>query len=184
MWTSLTQIPSSVRITSYRDAYFQGCSTNNYDNTTHDRGLKDSMTVHRTISSCQEHTEYPRKYLTSMEGKTTTYAGKNFVIGMVSEVGERSWQDKELMMWWHISTYIYTYLYLFLCQLEWWFAIMDHDLWLANCQMIWGTRGPCGHADVVAWCRMDLLNVRVLALGRIIRVTCMCQADKTEKPKF
>ena len=25
-------------------------------------------------------------------------AGKNFVIGMVSEVGERSWQDKELMM--------------------------------------------------------------------------------------
>ena len=30
--------------------------------------------------------------------KTTTYAGKNFVIGMVSEVGERSWQDKELMM--------------------------------------------------------------------------------------
>ena len=113
MWTSLTQIPSSVRITSYWDAYFQGCSTNNYDNTTHDRGLKDSMTVHRTISSCQEHTEYPRKYLTSMEGKTTTYAGKNFVIGMVSEVGERSWQDKELMMWWHISTYIYIHIYIY-----------------------------------------------------------------------
>ena len=56
------------------------------------------------------------------------------VIGMVGEVGERSWRDKSLMMWWHISTYIfkYTYLYLFLCQLEWWFAIMDHDLWLAE----------------------------------------------------
>ena len=80
------------------DAYFHGCRTKNYDNTTHDRGMKDNMTVHRTISSCQEHTEYPRKYLTSMGGKKTTYAVKNLVIGMVGEVGERSSQDKSLMM--------------------------------------------------------------------------------------
>ncbi len=48
-----------------------------YDNTTHEPGMKDKMTVHRTISSCQKHTEYPRKYRTSMHGKKTAYAFKN-----------------------------------------------------------------------------------------------------------
>ena len=80
------------------DAYFHGCRTKNYDSTTHDRGMKDNMTVHRTISSCQKHTEYPRKYLTSMHEKRPPPRSRTSVIGVVGEVGERSSQDKSLRM--------------------------------------------------------------------------------------
>ena len=37
---------------------------------------RTKMTVHRTISSCQKHTEYPRKYLTLLHEKKTAYAVK------------------------------------------------------------------------------------------------------------
>ena len=73
--------------------YFQVCRTNKYDNTTHERGMKDKMTVHRTISSCQKHTEYPRKSRTSMHEKRQPTPSRTTLIGMAVGVVETSSQN-------------------------------------------------------------------------------------------